>query len=129
MADEWSERDVSEILHNPVYAGVGPFPAIVSEAEWIKAAVILVESEGTAEFLRRMLASLRASTADLVLAPGSPEARTSELLGLRCDLCHGPATPDTSLQMHTDQRTAVVCPACTLLLAQVYRAIQERGVR
>jgi len=51
--------DVSGVLHNPIYAGFGPFPAITSDEEWIATAIKLMEEEGQVQFLVNMLAMLR----------------------------------------------------------------------
>ena len=53
--------DVTKVLVNPVYAGVGPFPAIVTEAWWIEANAKLMAKVGSRAWLGRMLLELRAS--------------------------------------------------------------------
>lgn len=46
MGDKVSEEDVKNIIHNPVYAGLGSFPRIVSDKEWIEANAMAVERNG-----------------------------------------------------------------------------------
>lgn len=57
----WTEADIRKMITNPVYAGLGPYPAIVSDADWIAAASKLIKQRGAASFLREMLANLRAA--------------------------------------------------------------------
>jgi hypothetical protein len=51
----FTEADVLDTLCNPIYAGVFPYPAIVSREQWIDAAKRMVAEDGLAEFLQRML--------------------------------------------------------------------------
>lgn len=52
-------KDVRGILCNPIYAGIGPYPAMISDKEWIAAAQRLIEDEGTEQFLVNLLYCLR----------------------------------------------------------------------
>lgn len=49
------------MICNPVYAGIGPFPEIMDEEQWVKAAVRMIEKEGSEQFLVNMLYMLRKS--------------------------------------------------------------------
>ena len=40
------------VIDNPIYAGVGPYPAMISDAEWIAVQVKQMEREGEASTLR-----------------------------------------------------------------------------
>jgi hypothetical protein len=42
----WTEEMIVDLLANPIYAGVGPFPAIVSDDLWLKAFEHLVNDIG-----------------------------------------------------------------------------------
>ena len=44
---------------NPVYAGIPPYPPLVSDEEWIAAARRVIEQEGPEQFLTNMLYLLR----------------------------------------------------------------------
>ncbi|NIV91376.1 hypothetical protein GWN42_00895, partial [candidate division KSB1 bacterium] len=33
---EWTEEQIKGIICNPIYAGIGPFPSIISDEEWVK---------------------------------------------------------------------------------------------
>ncbi|MFC1961205.1 hypothetical protein ACFLYO_10910 [Chloroflexota bacterium] len=55
---------VRGMICNPVYAGVGPYPPLVSEEEWVKAATVMIKKEGAEQFLVNMLAMLRQSLMD-----------------------------------------------------------------
>jgi hypothetical protein len=62
MADKGrplTTEEVLEILANPVYAGCGPFPAIIDDATWIAAASQVVSEIGLDAFLRALLQALR----------------------------------------------------------------------
>ena len=53
--------DVQMMLANPIYAGVGEYPAMVTDAEWIEAAMRSIEERGVAVFLGDVLTTLRGS--------------------------------------------------------------------
>jgi hypothetical protein len=59
----WTEADVREIVCNPVYAGITPYPPTVSDKTWVAAAVNNIQQEGAAQFLVNMLTALRSSMA------------------------------------------------------------------
>jgi hypothetical protein len=44
---------------NPIYAGIPPYPPLVSDEEWIAAARRVIEQEGIEQFLANMLYLLR----------------------------------------------------------------------
>ena len=56
-------------LCNPMYAGFGPYPALVDDEEWVGAAVALIQRDGAEEFLVNMLHMLRETADDGVLGP------------------------------------------------------------
>jgi hypothetical protein len=43
---KFTARDVASIISNPVYAGVGIYPAIVPEELWIGAAIVAIKQQG-----------------------------------------------------------------------------------
>lgn len=47
----WTAQDVAQILANPVYAGLGPYPPIVSDDDWVNAQVMRVQEQGAGESL------------------------------------------------------------------------------
>jgi hypothetical protein len=56
--DHWTVNDVRSILHNPIYVGLGPYPALIDVATWIGAQERLVEADGAGPVLvqiRRLL--------------------------------------------------------------------------
>jgi len=61
--DDWTESDLRAILTNPVYAGIGPYPPYISDAQWVACAKKLVAEEGPEQFLVNLLHVLRASFA------------------------------------------------------------------
>lgn len=52
-ADQTGELTPAEVMGmvcNPVYAGMGPFPALVSDEQWVAAAATAIETEGAEQF-------------------------------------------------------------------------------
>lgn len=47
------------ILVNPIYAGLGPFPALADDAAWVRACAKVIEQEGAEQFLVNVLFVLR----------------------------------------------------------------------
>lgn len=58
------EESLKGMICNPTYAGLFPFPQLVSDEAWIKAASELIREEGPEQFLVNMLFVLRRSMAD-----------------------------------------------------------------
>jgi hypothetical protein len=56
---EWTGDDVAKIVTNPIYAGIGPYPAMVPEDQWVQAVAKLIKERGAAPVLRDMLKNLR----------------------------------------------------------------------
>ncbi len=46
MNARFTATDVSAKLTNPIYAGMGPYQAIVSDEQWLDANVRMIEEEG-----------------------------------------------------------------------------------
>lgn len=61
MSEKWSEQDVLKMVCNPIYAGVHPYPQIVPDEAWIKAASRAMKDMGREAFLRTMLSELRSA--------------------------------------------------------------------
>ena len=49
------------LICNPIYTGIGPFPALVSDEEWVRAAAQMIKKEGSEQFLVNLLYVLRQS--------------------------------------------------------------------
>jgi hypothetical protein len=58
---ELSPKAIKGILVNPIYAGLGPFPPIVSDLEWVRACATLIKQDGAEQFLVNLLYVLRES--------------------------------------------------------------------
>lgn len=54
-----TEEEAVQILVNPIYVGLGPYPAVISEDLFIEAAEKLVEKNGLKWYLRKVIGSLR----------------------------------------------------------------------
>jgi hypothetical protein len=55
----WSEDDVRKVITNPVYVGIGPFPQVVPDDQWIAAVSRLIKERGTAFVLKEVLRNRR----------------------------------------------------------------------
>jgi hypothetical protein len=64
--NDMSEAAARGMLSNPVYVGVPPYTRVVSDEAWIRAAVKLIEEEGSEQFLVNLLYMLRVSMVDAV---------------------------------------------------------------
>ena len=56
--------EVRGMVCNPVYAGMGPFPALVSDEQWVAAAATVINKEGAEQFLVNLLYVLRQTLAE-----------------------------------------------------------------
>lgn len=58
---QWSAADIGGVLCNPVVTGLGPFPQVVPENIWLKAAEKQVAEEGAEQYLVNMVFMLKES--------------------------------------------------------------------
>jgi len=56
-----TEEKMRSLMCNPIYAGVGPYPALVEDETWVRAAAQMIKKEGSEQFLVNMLYVLRQS--------------------------------------------------------------------
>jgi hypothetical protein len=56
-----SPEEIRGFLCNPIYAGIPPYPAVVRDEQWVKAALKLIKEEGAEQFLVNLLHLLRGS--------------------------------------------------------------------
>ena len=56
--------EIRGMVCNPVYAGMGPFPALVSDEQWVAAAATAISKEGAEQFLVNLLYVLRQTLAE-----------------------------------------------------------------
>lgn len=54
-----TEDKVRGIICNPIYAGLGPFPRMISDAEWVRSAATAIDEDGAEQFLVNLLNVLR----------------------------------------------------------------------
>ena len=52
------------MICNPVYAGLGPYPGLVSDEEWVAAAKAAIKEDGAEQFLVNLLHVLRETFAE-----------------------------------------------------------------
>jgi len=74
----WTEDQVRGVLHNPIYAGLGPYPAIVPDKDWIAVNIRLIKEEGPEQYLVNLLYVLRATFGQ---APEGQPARSPSSVG------------------------------------------------
>ena len=65
----FTEEEVRGLIANPVYAGIGPFPQLVTDEQWIRAAAKAIRADGPEQFLVNMLHILRQSLKDAQMLP------------------------------------------------------------
>jgi len=56
--------EIRGMVCNPVYAGFGPFPAVMSDEQWVAAAAMAIQKEGAEQFLVNLLYVLRETFAE-----------------------------------------------------------------
>lgn len=67
FADEerdFTPAEIRGMVCNPIYAGFGPFPPLVSDREWVAAASQFIREEGAEQFLVNLLYLLRVTFGD-----------------------------------------------------------------
>lgn len=52
-------EDIQGVLTNPIYAGLGPYPALIDDETYVAAAAHLIREQGAEQFLVNLLAVLR----------------------------------------------------------------------
>ena len=60
---EFTAADILGMVCNPIYAGMGPFPQLIPDEDWVAAASQAIKKEGSEQFLVNMLYLLRLSLA------------------------------------------------------------------
>jgi hypothetical protein len=60
-AGQLTEAQVAGMICNPIYAGMGPYPALVSDEEWVRTAATMIQKEGAEQYLVNMLHMLHQS--------------------------------------------------------------------
>ncbi len=68
-----SEASLRGLISNPVYAGVPPYPRLISDEAWVKGALELIEEEGAEQFLVNLLYMLRNSIVDALPDEAIPD--------------------------------------------------------
>ncbi len=59
--EEWTPEKVRSLFCNPVYVGFGPYPALIDDETWVRAAARAIREQGPEQFLVNMLYVLRQS--------------------------------------------------------------------
>ena len=54
-------ENIRGIICNPIYTGIPPYPALISDEQWIAASKRAIEEDGIEQFLVNMLTMLRTS--------------------------------------------------------------------
>lgn len=66
---DFTEEEVRGMIANPVYAGIGPFPQLVPDEQWIRAASRAIQMDGPEQFLVNLLHVLRQSLEHVKAGP------------------------------------------------------------
>jgi hypothetical protein len=80
--NKWTEQQVGEILHNPIYVGMGPFPPLIDEATWIACQEQLFRTEGVQpalKHMRQVLTTTLGMTPACLADPDWPERAAAEI--------------------------------------------------
>ena len=56
---EMTPEAIKGLLLNPIYAGVGPYPSLVEDNQWVHACKKMIEEDGAEQFLVNLLYVLR----------------------------------------------------------------------
>ena len=59
--EAYGPEHVFGVVHDPVFAGAGPFPPVVTDERWVATARSLIREEGETQFLVNLLCVLRES--------------------------------------------------------------------
>lgn len=71
METKWTPDALKEMITHPVYAGMGPYPAIVKDEQWLEANTRLIGEAGAKAVLESILARFRETFPDF----RGPDAR------------------------------------------------------
>ena len=64
QTSDFTSEEILGMVCNPVYAGFGPFPAVMSDEQWVAAAAMAIKKEGAEQFLVNLLHVLRETFAE-----------------------------------------------------------------
>jgi len=59
QSEQWTETDIYEMITNPIYVGLGPFPPIITEETFSAGAERFIRERGVRAFISLMLSNLR----------------------------------------------------------------------
>ena len=65
----FTAEEIRGVIANPTYAGIGPFPQLVADEQWVRAAAKAIRADGAEQFLVNMLHVLRESLKEAKLSP------------------------------------------------------------
>jgi len=71
-AGEWTPEQIRGILCNPIYAGISPFPSLVSDEAWVKSAALLKKEYRAAIAENRMIVFVRDNEARTLKSASYP---------------------------------------------------------
>lgn len=61
MRGEWTEGELKDVITNIIYVGIPPFPQLIEEEQWVRAAEKAIKEEGHDEFFYRLIRNLKAA--------------------------------------------------------------------
>jgi hypothetical protein len=54
-----TEEEVRGMIANPIYAGIGPYPQLIPDEQWVRCAAKAIAEDGPEQFLVNLLHVLR----------------------------------------------------------------------
>jgi hypothetical protein len=54
-----TEEEVRGMIANPIYAGIGPYPQLIPDEQWVRCAAKAIAEDGAEQFLVNMIHVLR----------------------------------------------------------------------
>jgi hypothetical protein len=72
MEIQWTPSAVRDMLTNPIYTGMGPYPAIIRDEDWLDANTRLIEEDGPEVVVKSILAQFQETFPGLQI----PDAET-----------------------------------------------------
>ena len=93
MEIQWTPSALRDMLTNPIYTGMGPYPAIIQDNDWLDANAKLIEEDGSEVVIRSIMArfqetfpGLQVPDVDLLVQHAPQQGPRETLLRLLAEL-------------------------------------------
>jgi hypothetical protein len=102
---EWTPEQTRGVVGNPIYAGIGPYPPLIDDGTWVRAAAAMIQEEGKEQFLVNLLYLLRQAFENASLSMRPDNGNSAPLLSIHNHHSSNCGTPpqvdDRSLRQYT----------------------------